>query len=117
MRQVCAVRCVVALAGLAPAFAQEPEMPTPRGVTAAYRIGIEDELRIVVWGEKELTLGVKVRPDGTVKVLDFGLAKVAETSSGSAGTSDTTSAVGPRSTWRTTTASSTFPQARRAWTR
>ena len=33
-----------------------------------YTIGIEDELRVVVWGESDLSLSVKVRPDGKITV-------------------------------------------------
>lgn len=36
--------------------------------TDAYVIGVEDELRIVVWGEKDLSIAVKVRPDGKITV-------------------------------------------------
>jgi polysaccharide export outer membrane protein len=57
--------CLVAASGL-PAEAQADEAV---GVpTAAYIIGVEDELRIVVWGEKDLSIGVKVRPDGKITV-------------------------------------------------
>lgn len=33
---------------------------------ADYLVGIEDVLRVVVWGEKDLTMTVKVRPDGKI---------------------------------------------------
>ena len=32
----------------------------------AYRIGIEDVLRVVVWGETELSMELMVRPDGMI---------------------------------------------------
>jgi polysaccharide export outer membrane protein len=35
-------------------------------VDEAYRIGIEDVLQVVVWGEEDLSLSVTVRPDGFI---------------------------------------------------
>jgi len=49
--------------------AQQPEepaaVPDPSG---DYRIGIEDVLRVVVWGEERLSLQAKVRPDGKITI-------------------------------------------------
>ena len=53
-----------AAASLTPARAQNPG--ARRGAVPDYVIGVEDELRVVVWGESELTLKVKVRPDGKI---------------------------------------------------
>ncbi len=50
----------------APASAETQTAPRP--VAQEYIIGVEDELRVVVWGEKDLSVGVKVRPDGKVTV-------------------------------------------------
>jgi polysaccharide export outer membrane protein len=63
---------VLAIGG-APMSAQvADEPPEPRSLAAAssedYRVGIEDGLRIVTWGEPQLTLDVVVRPDGKITV-------------------------------------------------
>jgi polysaccharide export outer membrane protein len=57
--------CLSVAAGL-PAAAQSEEATEAR--RDAYVIGVEDELRIVVWGEKDLSIPVKVRPDGKITV-------------------------------------------------
>jgi len=36
--------------------------------SAGYIIGVEDALRVVVWGEPELSVAVRVRPDGQITV-------------------------------------------------
>jgi polysaccharide export outer membrane protein len=68
------MRCLIGLslmvaAGLLVADAPraaEPE-PVPVG-DDQFVIGAEDVLRIVVWGETELSLQVRVRPDGRITV-------------------------------------------------
>jgi polysaccharide export outer membrane protein len=51
-------------------LAAPPEQDTPRSPVASgdYIVGIEDGLRIVTWGETELTLDVVVRPDGKITI-------------------------------------------------
>ena len=67
-----------------PAFAQEStggsitdnsvrlrkSAPGPRGASSdpGYRLGPEDQLRISVWDNKELTLDLVVRPDGKISM-------------------------------------------------
>ena len=55
---VVAVLLAAALATPAAAVGEE--------VAPGYEIGIEDVLRIVVWGETDLSDSVKVRPDGKI---------------------------------------------------
>lgn len=59
-----ALLLVAFLAAVGPAGAQNPVQR--RGTGPDYVIGVEDELRVVVWGESDLTLKVKVRPDGKI---------------------------------------------------
>jgi polysaccharide export outer membrane protein len=47
--------------------ADAPAEGTPP-VSSDYVIGVEDVLRVVVWGETELTVSVQVRPDGKITV-------------------------------------------------
>jgi polysaccharide export outer membrane protein len=54
--------CLVLLGG--PLCAAEPT--AGEDGRATYVIGIEDVLRVVVWGEADLSLTVKVRPDGRI---------------------------------------------------
>jgi polysaccharide export outer membrane protein len=62
----------VALAGLAalPAAAQVADVPegSARSVGSDYTVGIEDQLMVFVWGEPDLTVHVRVRPDGKITV-------------------------------------------------
>lgn len=51
----------------AEATGEEADTPTPHA-TRGFVIGIEDKLRIVVWGEPGLTTNVLVRPDGMITV-------------------------------------------------
>lgn len=44
----------------------EPSAPSPS--RADFRIGVEDELRIFVWGEPDLSGRFRVRPDGKITV-------------------------------------------------
>jgi polysaccharide export outer membrane protein len=51
-----------------------PSVAQPAGSTAAdarmdeYTVGVEDVLRVFVWGEPELSVQVQVRPDGKITV-------------------------------------------------
>ncbi len=63
MRSFVAVAGLLFLAGSA--IAQSPAGDEPV-VSPDYTIGIEDVLHISVWGEKDLDVSVKVRPDGKV---------------------------------------------------
>jgi len=42
--------------------------PASRSRGAEYKIGVEDELKVMVWKEPELSLSVSVRPDGKITV-------------------------------------------------
>jgi polysaccharide export outer membrane protein len=55
--------------GSAPSPAQvRPDASRPADTTPDYRIGVEDLLEIVVWGEENLSVETKVRPDGKITV-------------------------------------------------
>ena len=62
-----AVAATVLLLAIAPALAQGEE-PTRESARQAFTIGIEDQLRIQVWGEPDLSLTVTVRPDGKITI-------------------------------------------------
>ena len=76
----CSVLVVlnVAAALALPAFAQEMDnsvkirrpikTPTVSQTDPSYRLGPEDQLRISVWDNKELTLDLVVRPDGKISM-------------------------------------------------
>jgi polysaccharide export outer membrane protein len=50
-------------------FAQSTEQPESSVVDARpFTIGIEDQLRVVVWGEPDLSVTTKVRPDGKITI-------------------------------------------------
>lgn len=51
---------------LVPAHAQTPGENVEKQENPPFVVGIEDVLRVVTWGEPELTLSVKVRPDGQI---------------------------------------------------
>jgi polysaccharide export outer membrane protein len=42
--------------------------PTGAGADSSYRLGPEDQLRISVWDNKELTMDLVVRPDGKISM-------------------------------------------------
>ena len=50
------------------AAAPAPAAPTPLAPDQSYRLGAEDQLRISVWDNKELTLDLVVRPDGKISM-------------------------------------------------
>ncbi|MCP3981346.1 MAG: polysaccharide export protein [bacterium] len=62
------VSALAFLAILWPAAVVAAEEPAARAARPAYKVGIEDELRIVTWDEPALSLNVKVRPDGKITV-------------------------------------------------
>ncbi len=55
----------LSLAAASRARAAAPS-PEPSPTKPDYVVGVEDALRIEVWGEKDLNLQVKVRPDGKI---------------------------------------------------
>jgi polysaccharide export outer membrane protein len=55
----------VLVAGVAFAQVEEPA-PDPNPSAPEYVIGVEDVLRIAVWGEPEISQTVQVRPDGVI---------------------------------------------------
>lgn len=73
VKAIWAVACsilvflVVAASTALPVFAAE-STDNPTKEEAAYRLGPEDQLRISVWDNKELTLDLVVRPDGKISM-------------------------------------------------
>ena len=65
-----AIVAAIVLAASVPAWAEGPEAAAPAEAHARadFTIGVEDQLRIVVWGEPELSLTVVVRPDGKITI-------------------------------------------------
>ena len=63
------MRTFVAVAGLlflaVGSFAQAPAETEPVA-SSDYTIGVEDVLHVSVWGERDLSVSVKVRPDGKI---------------------------------------------------
>ncbi|MBE0568189.1 MAG: polysaccharide biosynthesis/export family protein [Deltaproteobacteria bacterium] len=79
VKAIWAVACsvlVVAIILASPVFAAENSLAvekpgTPQQgepVDAGYKLGPEDQLRISVWDNKELTLDLVVRPDGKISM-------------------------------------------------
>jgi polysaccharide export outer membrane protein len=80
VKAIWAVACsyfVIAMAVASPGFAADGPLPVANPavspppaeqVDAGYRLGPEDQLRISVWDNKELTLDLVVRPDGKVSM-------------------------------------------------
>lgn len=54
--------------GLAATVVSAQPSPTDKVNPSDYRIGIEDRLRVFVWGEPDLSVEVQVRPDGHITV-------------------------------------------------
>jgi len=65
LRPIAATAMLTA-AVLSPAARGEGEPPAVEA--AAYRVGIEDTLRVFIWGENDLSVRVIVRPDGKITV-------------------------------------------------
>ncbi len=63
MRSFVAVAGILLLAVSSLALAQAGSEPA---ASPDYTIGVEDVLHISVWGEKDLSVSVKVRPDGKI---------------------------------------------------
>lgn len=59
---------VFALLGMPCAGQDKPVPPGGESDASSFLIGLEDVLRIVTWGEPELTMSVKVRPDGNISM-------------------------------------------------
>ncbi len=57
---------MLVLISAAPLLAEQAAEGEPVDVNEEYRIGIEDVLQVVVWGEEDLSLSVAVRPDGFI---------------------------------------------------
>ena len=51
-----------------PVSGQEPAEVPDRSGRESYRIGIEDELRVFVWGEPDLSGSFRVLPDGSISL-------------------------------------------------
>jgi len=75
VKTIWAVACsVLVVAGIlfflmVPAFAGEsPEAAGDSRNDAEYQLGPEDQLRISVWDNKELTLDLVIRPDGKISM-------------------------------------------------
>jgi len=64
MRWLAAVSGILLAAGTA--FAVAPAEPEPPAPSPDYTIGVEDVLFVSVWGEKDLSVSVTVRPDGKI---------------------------------------------------
>jgi polysaccharide export outer membrane protein len=65
--------CILLALVVGPLFADDPQTTAAPAApaedpAASYIIGVEDALRVVVWGEPELSVAVKVRPDGQITV-------------------------------------------------
>ena len=61
-----ALPVLVSLLAFGIAWAQPSETDSAGDPRTDYHIGIEDRLRISVWGEQELSMSVRVRPDGMI---------------------------------------------------
>lgn len=58
----------LALLGLPCAGQDPPDAAESEARDTSFLIGVEDVLRIVTWGEADLTMSVKVRPDGMISM-------------------------------------------------
>lgn len=64
----CALAFCAVLTFSAPVLQADEGTAYVKPQPAPYVIGIEDSLRIVVWGEPQLTVGLTVRPDGKISI-------------------------------------------------
>ena len=66
----CAIAISILILATLATWSQEPDPGDDKDAVDRrdFTIGIEDQLRIVVWGEPELSLAVVVRPDGKVTI-------------------------------------------------
>jgi polysaccharide export outer membrane protein len=64
------VACLLALAACAPTSGslQAPKINPQAQAVAAYRIGVDDEVKVSVWQNPGLDVSVPVRPDGRISV-------------------------------------------------
>lgn len=78
---------ILALIAAGPSLAEEAAETEGEAVAVndEYRIGIEDVLQVVVWGEEDLSLSVAVRPDGFITLPLVNDVKVAGESPSSVG--------------------------------
>ena len=79
MRRSSSLCCLAFLLAFAHIVAAD-ENPGPgaSGTDKDYLIGIADTLRVFVWGEPELSLSVRVRPDGKISLPLIGDIQAAE---------------------------------------
>ena len=57
---------MLVLMGASLAMAQDPAPEQEPAGRESYRVGIEDVLAVVVWGEPDLSMSLRVRPDGRI---------------------------------------------------
>lgn len=57
---------LIALVWASQVLAQDPAPEAETAARESYRVGIEDVLAVVVWGEPDLSMSLRVRPDGRI---------------------------------------------------
>jgi polysaccharide export outer membrane protein len=65
---LCASALVLAACGAGPRSAARPTVDPQAQAVAAYRIGVDDVIRVAVWQNPDLNVTVPVRPDGRISV-------------------------------------------------